>query len=118
MEVYDNLTICRPYYKNDVLSPPLLRHPLVALQRKLRPLRVPGRNGRADVSLPTHFRRYVISTTARSSKLPQNPLGGSLLSDHNADVRAPCVMTFRANIDNHSTLRHVCSGKIRGHPHH
>ncbi len=114
IEVYDNLTILQALLQEDIHIPHLCYDIRVDRANGNCGLCVVelGTNGEQEVkACQTPIKEGMIITTNspklenyRKIRLKQ------LLSDHNADCVAPCVLTCPANIDIQAYLRHVANG--------
>jgi formate dehydrogenase major subunit len=111
IEVYDNLTILQALLQEDIHIPHLCYDIrlersngncglcVVELEdRDVKACQTPIKEGMVICTNSPKLENY------RKVRLEQ------LLSDHNADCVAPCVMTCPANIDIQSYLRHVGNG--------
>jgi len=111
IEVYDNLTILQALLQEDIHIPHLCYD--IRLERsngncglcvvelgdrEVKACQTPIKEGMVICTNSPKLENY------RKIRLEQ------LLSDHNADCVAPCVMTCPANIDIQSYLRHVGNG--------
>lgn len=117
IEVYEDLTILQALLQEDIHIPHLCYD--IRLDRSngncgLCVVEVVEGDGTRDVkACQTPIREGMVINTGterlenyRRIRLEQ------LLSDHNADCVAPCVMTCPANIDIQSYLRHVGNGNF------
>ncbi|NLD49436.1 MAG: FAD-dependent oxidoreductase, partial [Clostridiaceae bacterium] len=113
IEVYDNLTILQALLQEDIHIPHLCYD--IRLERSngncglcvvelgdrdVKACQTPIKDGMVICTNSPKLENY------RKVRLEQ------LLSDHNADCVAPCVMTCPANIDIQSYLRHVGNGNF------
>lgn len=112
IEVYDGLTVLQALLQEDIHIPHLCYD--IRLERSN------GNCGLCVVELPDEGREVkacqtpikegmVISTNSPKLENYRKIRLEQLLSDHNADCVAPCVMTCPANIDIQSYLRHVAN---------
>lgn len=116
IEVYDNLTILQALLQEDVHIPHLCYD--IRLERSngncgLCVVEL-GENGEKDVkACHTPIKEgMVICTNSPKLENYRKIRLQQLLSDHNADCVAPCVMTCPANIDIQSYLRNVGNGNF------
>lgn len=116
IEVYDNLTILQALLQEDVHIPHLCYD--IRLERSngncgLCVVEL-GENGDKDVkACHTPIKEgMVICTNSPKLENYRKIRLQQLLSDHNADCVAPCVMTCPANIDIQSYLRNVGNGNF------
>jgi len=117
IEVYDNLTILQALLQEDIHIPHLCYD--IRLERSngncgLCVVEL-GENGERDVkACQTPIKEgMVICTNSPKLESYRKVRLEQLLSDHNADCVAPCVMTCPANIDIQSYLRHVSNGNFK-----
>ena len=123
IEVYDNLTILQALLQEDIHIPHLCYD--IRLDRsngncglcvvELGDVSDNNNNGVRDVkSCQTPIKEgMVISTNSQKLESYRKVRLEQLLSDHNADCVAPCVMTCPANIDIQSYLRQVGHGNFK-----
>lgn len=116
IEVYDNLTILQALLQEDIHIPHLCYD--IRLERSngncgLCVVEL-GEKGERDVkACQTPIKEgMVICTNSPKLENYRKVRLEQLLSDHNADCVAPCVMTCPANIDIQSYLRHVGNGNF------
>ncbi|MCX7711485.1 MAG: NAD(P)-binding protein [Clostridia bacterium] len=115
MEVYDDLTILQALLQEDIHIPHLCYD--IRVERSngncgLCVVELEEKNGKRDVkACQTPIKEGMIICT-NSSKLEsyRKVRLEQILSDHNADCVAPCVMTCPANVDIQSYLRHAGNG--------
>ncbi|HOV27267.1 MAG TPA: NAD(P)-binding protein [Pseudobacteroides sp.] len=111
IEVYDNLTILQALLQEDIHIPHLCYD--IRLERSngncgLCVVEVEGRDVKA-CQTPIKEGMVICTNSPRLENYRRIRLE-QLLSDHNADCVAPCVMTCPANIDIQAYLRHVGNG--------
>ncbi|KNY29938.1 NAD(P)-binding protein [Pseudobacteroides cellulosolvens] len=111
IEVYDNLTILQALMQEDIHIPHLCYD--IRLERSngncgLCVVEVEGRDVKA-CQTPIKEGMVICTNSPKLENYRKIRLE-QLLSDHNADCVAPCVMTCPANIDIQSYLRHVGNG--------
>jgi len=117
IEVYDELTILQALLQEDIQIPHLCYD--IRLERSngncgLCVVELTDQHGTRDVkACQTPIKEGMVINTNierlvnyRKIRLEQ------ILSDHNADCVAPCVMTCPANIDIQSYLHHVANGNF------
>jgi formate dehydrogenase major subunit len=116
IEVYDNLTILQALLQEDIHIPHLCYD--IRLERSngncgLCVVSV-GPNGEKDVkACQTPIKEgMIICTNSPKLESYRKVRLEQLLSDHNADCVAPCVMTCPANVDIQTYLRHVGNGNF------
>jgi len=116
IEVYDNLTILQALLQEDIHIPHLCYD--IRLERSngncgLCVVEL-GANGERDVKACQTPIKEGMNICTNSPKLEnyRKIRLEQLLSDHNADCVAPCVMTCPANIDIQSYLHHVANGNF------
>ncbi|MDP4151894.1 MAG: NAD(P)-binding protein [Bacillota bacterium] len=116
IEVYDNLTILQALLQEDIHIPHLCYD--IRLERSngncgLCVVAL-GENGEQDVkACQTPIKEGMIIDTNSERLVNYRKIRlEQLLSDHNADCVAPCVMTCPANVDIQSYLRHVGNGNF------
>jgi formate dehydrogenase major subunit len=116
IQVYDNLTILQALLQEDIHIPHLCYD--IRLERSngncgLCVVSI-GENEEQDVkACQTPIKEGMIICTNSPKLVDYRKIRlEQLLSDHNADCVAPCVMTCPANIDIHSYLRHVDNGNF------
>ena len=117
MEVYEGLTILQALLQEDVHLPHLCYD--IRVERSngncgLCVVELGTDNSRRDVkACQTPIREGMVICT-HSAKLEsyRKVRLEQILSDHNADCVAPCVMTCPANIDIQSYLRHAGNGNF------
>ncbi len=114
IEVYDNLTILQALLQEDIHIPHLCYD--IRLERSngncgLCVVSI-GPNGEKDVkACQTPIKEgMVICTNSPKLESYRKVRLEQLLSDHNGDCVAPCVMTCPANVDIQTYLRHVGNG--------
>lgn len=115
IEVYDNLTILQALLQEDIHIPHLCYD--IRLERSngncgLCVVTLISPDGERDVKAcqtPIKEGMVICTNTPKLENYRKIRLE-QLLSDHNADCVAPCVMTCPANIDIQSYLRHVGNG--------
>ena len=117
IEVYENLTILQALLQENVHIPHLCYD--IRLERSngncgLCVVEL-GANGERDVkACQTPIKEgMIISTNSPKLENYRKVRLEQLLSDHNADCVAPCVMTCPANIDIQTYLRHVGNGNFQ-----
>jgi len=117
IEVYDDLTILQSLIQEDIHVPHLCYD--IRLERSngncgLCVVEL-GENGERDVkACQTPIKEgMVICTNSPKLESYRKVRLEQLLSDHNADCVAPCVMTCPANIDIQSYLRNVGNGNFK-----
>ncbi len=111
IEDYDNLTILQALLQEDIHIPHLCYD--IRLERSngncgLCVVEVEGRDVKA-CQTPIKEGMVICTNSPRLENYRRIRLE-QLLSDHNADCVAPCVMTCPANIDIQAYLRHVGNG--------
>ncbi|PNT91316.1 NAD(P)-binding protein [Clostridium thermosuccinogenes] len=117
MEVYDNLTILQALLQEDIHIPHLCYD--IRLERSngncgLCVVEVGEGDQKRDVkACQTPIQEgMVITTNSPKLKSYRKVRLEQILSDHNADCVAPCVMTCPANIDIQAYLRHAANGNF------
>ncbi len=117
MEVYDNLTILQALLQEDIHIPHLCYD--IRLERSngncgLCVVEVGEGEQKRDVkACQTPIREgMVITTNSPKLKSYRKVRLEQILSDHNADCVAPCVMTCPANIDIQAYLHHAANGNF------
>lgn len=117
VEVYDDLTILQALLQEEIHIPHLCYD--IRLERSngncgLCVVEVSDGNIKRDVkSCQTPIKEGMnICTNSEKLESYRKVRLEQLLSDHNADCIAPCVMTCPANIDIQSYLRHVGNGNF------
>lgn len=117
VEVYDNLTILQSLLQENIHIPHLCYD--IRLERSngncgLCVVEL-GANGERDVkACQTPIKEgMIICTNSQKLENYRRVRLEQLLSDHNADCVAPCVMTCPANVDIQNYLRHVGNGNFK-----
>lgn len=111
IEVYDNLTILQALLQEDIHIPHLCYDIRLERSNGNCGLCVVELEGRDVKACQTPIKEgMVICTNSPKLENYRKIRLEQLLSDHNADCVAPCVMTCPANIDIQSYLRHVGNG--------
>jgi len=117
IEVYDNLTILQALIQEDIHIPHLCYD--IRLERSngncgLCVVTIIEPNGEREVkACQTPIKEgMVICTNSPKLENYRKVRLEQLLSDHNADCVAPCVMTCPANVDIQTYLRHVGNGNF------
>ncbi len=111
IEVYDNLTILQALLQEDIHIPHLCYDIRLERSNGNCGLCVVELGDRDVKACQTPIKEgMVICTNSPKLENYRKVRLEQLLSDHNADCVAPCVMTCPANIDIQSYLRHVSNG--------
>lgn len=111
VEVYDNLTILQALLQEDIHIPHLCYDIRLERSNGNCGLCVVELGDRDVKACQTPIKEgMVICTNSPKLENYRKVRLEQLLSDHNADCVAPCVMTCPANIDIQSYLRHVSNG--------
>ena len=117
IEVYDNLTILQALLQEDIHIPHLCYD--IRVERSngncgLCVVEVDTKDGRKEVKAcqtPIKEGMVILTNTTKLQEYRKIRLE-QMLSDHNADCVAPCVMTCPANIDIQAYLRHARIGNF------
>lgn len=116
-EVYDNLTILQALLEEDIPVPHLCYD--IRLERSngncgLCVVEINENSAKRDVKACQTPIKEGMDITTNSEKLEnyRKVRLEQILSDHNADCVAPCVMTCPANIDIQLYLRHAANGNF------
>ncbi|MDD3652902.1 MAG: [FeFe] hydrogenase, group A [Desulfotomaculaceae bacterium] len=117
IEVYDDLTILQALLQEDIQIPHLCYD--IRLERSngncgLCVVELSDQNGVRDVkACQTPIKEGMVIETNSAGLVSYRKIRlEQILSDHNADCVAPCVMACPANIDIHSYLHHAANGNF------
>lgn len=115
IEVYEGLTILQALLQEDISIPHLCYDLRLERSNGSCGLCVVELNGEQDVKAcqtPIKEGMVICTNSPRLEEYRKIRLE-QLLSDHNADCVAPCVMTCPANVDIQGYLRHVGNGNFK-----